>query len=164
MDSINDPVSSSIISKDKTELDSIRNTDVISNNPSSIISKTEKPKQKKKKSKGKLHFPYPNFNFGVIVEGDEIDHSFQFKNIGNKPIDIKTIKVSCGCTTPSYPFTSIAPGETAMIDVSYSSLNKWGKQKASLTVWTNGRPAKYTLYLEGVVHEREKKDPNINEK
>ncbi len=106
------------------------------------------------KPKGKLFFPQEIYNFGVITEGDEFDHTFKFRNTGQGPIAIENIEVSCGCTTPTYPFIDIRSGQLSELSVHYSSKNKWAHQKPSMTIYTNGDPAVYTIYLEGDVHEK----------
>ena len=112
----------------------------------------KKPVEKKKpKKRPKIKFEEKIHNFGLLMEGDEIEHSFQFKNTGNADLVIKSATATCGCTTPSYPFIPIKPGESGKIDVTYNSKGKLGSQKPMITVVTNARPRTYKLFLEGVV-------------
>lgn len=107
--------------------------------------------KKKKKKRPAMKFDDTTFKFGTIKQGDKIDHKFKFKNTGNAPLVIKTVDVSCGCTFPSYPFIPIEPGEEGVIEVTFNSEHKIGRQKPTVTVVTNARPRTVKLYLEGFV-------------
>jgi len=121
---------------------------------STANSKKVKIKKKpKRKKKGRLKFASTTYNFGVLTEGDEIDKTFYFQNVGSAPVAISYIDVSCGCTTPNYSFMDIMPGAHSKISVHYNSKNKWGRQKPYLTIYTNGDPAEYILTMKGDVHE-----------
>lgn len=104
----------------------------------------------------KIRFDSDTYDFGRIIEGKEIDHRFTFTNTGSAPLVIKDVKVTCGCTTPFYPFIPIEPGKTGVISVHFSSKGRLGNQKPTITVFTNAEPDKYELYLKGVIDtERE---------
>ncbi|HOA46427.1 MAG TPA: DUF1573 domain-containing protein, partial [Paludibacteraceae bacterium] len=43
------------------------------------------------------------FDFGTVNEEvGKISHVFNFKNIGVTPLSLKSVKASCGCTTPEW--------------------------------------------------------------
>lgn len=107
--------------------------------------------KKKKKRRAKIKFNELVHKFGTIKTGDKVKHQFKFKNIGNAPLVIKSVDVSCGCTFPSYPFLPIEPGKDGMIDVTFDSEHKVGRQKPTITVVTNARPRTIKLNLEGFV-------------
>lgn len=107
--------------------------------------------KKKKKKRPAMKFDETTFKFGTIKQGDKIDHKFKFKNTGSAPLVIKTVDVSCGCTFPSYPFMPIEPGKEGIIEVTFNSEHKIGRQKPTVTVVTNARPRTVKLYLEGFV-------------
>lgn len=111
--------------------------------------------------KPRIKFDKPRFRFGDIFHADKVQHDFEFANIGDAPLEIKDVKVSCGCTTPSYPFLPIAPGETGIIGVTYNSVGKQGFQKATIRVLTNDpTQSEVRLYLSGNVlpKPRDEKD------
>ena len=59
----------------------------------------------KKQSTGKdtqIEWIQKTWDFGEISEGEEVCHTFRFKNIGNYPFIIKKVETGCGCTTVSY--------------------------------------------------------------
>ena len=107
--------------------------------------------KKKKKRRAKIKFNELVHKFGTIKTGDKVKHQFKFKNTGNAPLVIKSVDVSCGCTFPSYPFLPIEPGKDGVIDVTFDSEHKVGRQKPTITVVTNARPRTIKLNLEGFV-------------
>ncbi len=84
-----------------------------------------------------ISFADPTFDFGEIFHADKVKHKFEFVNLGQRDLEIKSAKASCGCTTPSYPFLPIAPGESGFIGVTYNSVGKQGFQRATIRVRTN---------------------------
>ncbi len=118
-------------------------------------------KKKKPKKRAKIVFEETEYDFGVIDQGDKINHDFIFKNTGNADLEILNVEVTCGCTTPSYPFIPIAPGEKGTIGVSYNSTGKLGNQKPMITVFSNARPKVQKIYLKGIVDAARAKDKNV---
>jgi len=95
-------------------------------------------------------------NYGTIHQGDEVTHKFKFKNTGNSELVINNVTASCGCTHPSYPFIPLGPGEEGYIGVHFDSAGRLGKQKPTITVYTNAQPQSYELFLEGYVDSGER--------
>lgn len=112
----------------------------------------EKPKPKPKpKKRPKATFAATTYNYGRIMQGDEVEHNFTFTNNGKADLLITNVSASCGCTHPSYPFIPIAPGEEGTIGVFFDSKGRLGRQSSTITVVTNARPTTYKLKLEGYV-------------
>ncbi len=109
----------------------------------------------------KIAFQSKIFDYGMIAQGDKVSHQFSFTNVGGSDLIIKNAEASCGCTKPSYPFMPIAPGESGVISVTFSSVGKMGTQKPTITVTSNSSPAVQTLQLTGYVTD--KLDRNILE-
>jgi len=105
-----------------------------------------------------MTFDNRTFDYGYIEEGTVINHTFKFKNTGTTPINILNADVSCGCTFPTYSFMPINPGETSEIGARFDSKGKLGKTKSSITLLTDGRPAKQELFLTGTVIPPKKKE------
>lgn len=79
-------------------------------------------------------FTEENHNFGQVVEGDKVNHTFKFKNTGSNPLRVDNVKPSCGCTTPDWSKEDIAPGAEGFVTVEFDSNGKRGVQKKSVTV------------------------------
>lgn len=118
----------------------------------------EKKKRAERKKRPKMSFDQTTFNYGMIMQGDEINHKFRFVNTGKSELVITNATASCGCTQPSYPFIPIAPGEEGFIGVNFNSTGKLGPQKPTITITTNASPKTYKLYLDGFVDAERAKD------
>ncbi|MFN4147121.1 MAG: DUF1573 domain-containing protein [Runella sp.] len=82
-----------------------------------------------------------NFDFGTLKEGQEVEHSFKFKNTGDFPLIINNVSASCGCTIPQWPRDPIGPGEEAAILVRFNSRGKVGSQLKTVSIFANTNPA-----------------------
>ncbi|HRI29026.1 MAG TPA: DUF1573 domain-containing protein [Chitinophagales bacterium] len=104
-----------------------------------------------KSNKPVMTFDYNTIDFGTIVTGSKVQHSFAFTNTGAAPLIIHDASGSCGCTVPEIPLEPIAPGETGTIVIHYDSTGKIGLQNKTITVQTNALPATHLVYIKAVV-------------
>lgn len=116
----------------------------------SLIKPAEKPLMPEIEGPA-IHFEHETFDFGKITQGDIVRHQFKFKNIGNKNLEIKDVKGSCGCTITKFSKEPVPPQAEGTIDVSFNSAAKMGPQNKSLTVFTNAEPSIKVLYIKGEV-------------
>ena len=91
------------------------------------------------------------YEFGQIVQGEKVAHSFEFTNTGKSNLIIASATGSCGCTVPSWPKEPIAPGENSKINVIFDSNGKQGKQTKTITIVANTVPNKTVIALKGEV-------------
>lgn len=98
-----------------------------------------------------LELTSDSYDFGTIKEGDNIEHEFTFTNTGGSPLIISNVQASCGCTTPEYSKTPIAPGETGLVKVVFNSAGQVGKQHKIVTVTSNALSTNTLLHLRGEV-------------
>jgi hypothetical protein len=91
------------------------------------------------------------YEFGMVNEGEIVEHSFKFKNEGEFPLIINNVTASCGCTIPEWPRDPIAPNEESSILVRFNSKGKPGPQVKTITVYANTMPAYSELRLQGIV-------------
>ena len=85
----------------------------------------------------KIVFSENRYEFGDIIQGDIIEHVFEFTNSGNAPLVLQDVKTTCGCTVPEWPRTPLAPGATAELKVKFNSAGKIGIQNKVITVISN---------------------------
>ena len=45
-----------------------------------------------------IEFEDPEYDFGEISLGSSVEFSFKFKNTGESPLIIQSVKAACGCT------------------------------------------------------------------
>ena|SRR5260221_11268049 len=77
-------------------------------------------------------------DFGDILQGEKVEHTFKFVNTGTEPLVITNVQVTCGCTTPKgWPRDPINQGEKAEIIVQFNSAGKIGRQNKVVTVVSN---------------------------
>lgn len=78
----------------------------------------------------------PVKTFDIVPKGDVINHTFEIKNDGDAPLEIKDVKPACGCTVASYDKV-IAPGEVGRIISDLDTSNFDGPIAKSIAVFTN---------------------------
>lgn len=77
-------------------------------------------------------------DFGDIMQGDKVEHTYVFTNTGNEPLIVTNVNVTCGCTTPKgWPKDPIQPGAKGEIIVAFNSAGKSGKVNKVVTVVSN---------------------------
>ncbi|GAB4330815.1 MAG: DUF1573 domain-containing protein [Flammeovirgaceae bacterium] len=96
-----------------------------------------------------ISFKETTFDFGTIKQGDKVNFTFEFKNEGKVPLIISDVKPSCGCTTPDWTKSPVAPGESGKIDVEFNSSGKSGIQVKNITVLANIAEGSKVLQLKG---------------
>lgn len=91
-------------------------------------------------------------NFGNISEkGGRVSHDFKVVNTGDKPLVFISASAACGCTKPQVPKQPVAPGDTAVVKVSYDPYGRPGEFNKTVTVKTNAKPSKLKLRIQGTV-------------
>ena len=85
----------------------------------------------------KIKFKENSFDFGEITQGDVVEHTFEFENVGTQSLVINDVRTTCGCTVPKWPREPLAPGESASMTVQFSSRGKVGMQNKVITVISN---------------------------
>jgi len=49
-----------------------------------------------------MHFEEKTYDFGKVISGDTVEHTFVFENRGTEPLKILSARGSCGCTVPIF--------------------------------------------------------------
>ncbi|MES2617991.1 MAG: DUF1573 domain-containing protein [Bacteroidota bacterium] len=83
-----------------------------------------------------VQFKELEFDFGNIIQGTPASHIFEFKNVGNRVIDLQNVGASCGCTTPNWKGGPYKPGETGQITATYNAASE-GYFNKTITVTTS---------------------------
>jgi mono/diheme cytochrome c family protein len=77
------------------------------------------------------------FDFGTVLQGRVVEHSFPFTNTGDADLVIGEVTTPCGCTAVVAGKTVIAPGESSTIDATYDSAARSGDVERVITVRSN---------------------------
>ena len=101
----------------------------------------------------KMTFEEQNYEFGEVMEGEIIEHTFKFKNTGKAPLAIQGARSTCGCTVPEWPKEPIPVGEEGEIFVRFDTKNKRARQVKPVIITANSYPATAKVYLRGFVKE-----------
>lgn len=102
-------------------------------------------------AKAQMVIAEKSHDFGTITEGVQATHTFTFKNTGNAPLVLNSVRASCGCTTPKWTKEAVAPGEEGEITAIYNSKGRPGNFTKTITINHNGEGGTAFLTIRGVV-------------
>ena len=96
-------------------------------------------KKTEQKNGAVISWEKKNHDFGNVVQGDKVEHTFYFTNTGNEPLIITDVQVNCGCTTlpKGWPRDPIPHGGNGEITISFNSAGKMGIQNKPVMLVTN---------------------------
>lgn len=77
------------------------------------------------------------YDFGKMYEGQKRTTSFLLKNKGKKPLIIRKIETSCGCTVPRLIERVVQPDHSTLIEIEFRARGKSGKQYKTITLYCN---------------------------
>ncbi len=104
-----------------------------------------------------MKFKEKEKDFGTFKEEiGSVTYSFKFKNVGKKPVIIRNVYSTCGCTVPDWSKQPIAPGKEGYVKATYNAKNRPGPFSKNVTVIANTVPAKIILRIKGKVTPRVK--------
>lgn len=109
----------------------------------------------------KIEFETTVIDYGTIEKGSNGLRVFKFKNTGNAPLVVSSVKSSCGCTVPKKPEAPILPGESGEIEVKYDT-KRVNPIRKTITVTSNAETPTVALKIKGNVIDSSKK--NVMEK
>ncbi len=79
-------------------------------------------------------FPVVTHDFGTVARAAKTEFRFEFENRSNQTIHVRSVRASCGCTTPIVETESVAPGQRGSILAKFNTHTHTGKRQATLTV------------------------------
>jgi hypothetical protein len=80
-----------------------------------------------------------NQNIGKIDQGQVVEISWHFRNTGEKPLVIASVRAGCGCTGAEGPAEPVAPGKEGAIKAKFDSKNFTGTQHKQVYVKSNSK-------------------------
>jgi hypothetical protein len=92
-----------------------------------------------------IQFEQISYNFGKVIQGEQLSYTFHFKNVGKSSLLISGVEASCGCTTSIPPKAPVLPGEKGSISITFDSKGKTGEVISHLVVTANTYPAQTLL-------------------
>lgn len=109
---------------------------------------------------GRVSFETREVNFGDIIQGSSVEHTFRLTNKGAGELVIRKWKPGCGCTSSQPDKMTLQPGETATAKAIFNSTGQNGSIQKSITVVTNDpiEPV-VNLFIQGVVKPADLNQP-----
>ncbi len=105
-----------------------------------------------------MSFPKIEHDFGQVKEdGGSAVYTFEFLNKATTPIIISNVSASCGCTTPEWTKSPVAPGKKGTIKVTFDPINRPGPFDKTITINYNLDSKVAVLRIKGYVKEKDKK-------
>jgi len=101
-----------------------------------------------------IKFDTAVFNFGRILQGEQVSTVFKFTNIGDADLIIQKVETSCGCTVPEYDRAPVKPGQNGTIRVRFDSDGKEGSQYKTVKITSNCKDNIFDLVVIGEVETR----------
>jgi hypothetical protein len=95
----------------------------------------------------KFDFKESVWDFGKIKEGEKVEHTFKFTNVGKEDLVISKVTASCGCTIPDWSREPIKPGKEGKIKVSFDSKGKSNFVSKEITIFANTNPVTSSLEI-----------------
>ncbi len=92
--------------------------------------------------------------FEKVKAGEMLSFDFFYTNTGDAPLVITKVTVACSCTVPTFPKTPLAPGERAVIKVTFDTKGKYGYQDRILEVFSNAPNSPFKIRFKGVVDNK----------
>ena len=75
--------------------------------------------------------------FGDIPATDVVDHVFEVKNVGAKPLEISRVQTSCGCTAAVMDSQMLKPGAKTRLKVTFDPRGRSGPQNRIVWIFSN---------------------------
>ena len=110
-----------------------------------------------KSALSQLHFESVSHDFGTFGEADgKVSCTFRAVNNSRKPLIIRNIATSCGCTVPEFQRSPILPGDSTTVRVTYDPYGRPGIFDRKLYVWGTAEKPMAVLEIKGTVTPRQK--------
>lgn len=99
-----------------------------------------------------MEFDSDNHDFGLIVQGEKVAHTFKFKNSGGADLVISSASATCGCTVPAFSKEPVKPGGTGKVEVVFDSSGRQGFNTQEVKILTNAQPNTIKLTVRAEIY------------
>ena len=87
-------------------------------------------------------------DFGEIRQGHPVKFVFRYKNTGDAPLTLETVRTTCGCTAAEWTEGPVAPGASGEISVEYDAY-QGGAFKKKIRVFFQEQKKAEILWIRG---------------
>ena len=105
-------------------------------------------------SGARIQFDSAVYDFGKVIAGDQVKHTFYFTNTGVQDLVLSNVHGACGCTVVGDWVRQVKPGGAGTIPVVFNTANNNRPVAKPITVFCNDRTQPggvFTLQLKGIV-------------
>ncbi len=95
------------------------------------------------------------FKFPDTKQGQQLSHTFKFKNTGNTPLVISNYKVACSCTKAIFTKAPILPNQQSEITITFDTNGKYGYQDRIIYIYSNAKKSPIKLRIKVYVYNIE---------
>jgi len=99
-----------------------------------------------------IEFDKVTFDYGTLEIGDVKTGVFTYTNVGNKPLVLFDVIVSCDCTEVEWQKEPVMPGKTGVIKAIYTAKTA-GLISKQITVQSNAQTDRVRLQMKGDVKD-----------
>lgn len=104
--------------------------------------------------KPKIVFDEQTYDFGKVFIGENVQHKYEFKNVGKGELIINNVKSSCGCTAALVSKINLLTNEKGEVEVKFNPGSYVGRVSKSVTVNSNDpENPRFKLTITGEVAE-----------
>ncbi len=100
---------------------------------------------------GYIEFRNIRHDFGTVRHGEQLVHTFRYRNTGDAPLVIHSASADCGCTVPEFDGRPLGPGEEGSLRVVFDTRGFRGRQVKTINLFTNADNALVTLALRAMI-------------
>lgn len=95
------------------------------------------------------------FKFPDTKQGEQLSHTFKFKNTGTTPLVISSFKVACSCTKAIFSKAPILPNQESQITITFDTNGKYGYQDRVIYIYSNAKKNPIKLRIKVYVYNVE---------
>ncbi len=113
-------------------------------------------------AQAKLTLPESSFDFGNVPQHSTISHDFWIHSTGIDTLKITEVRPGCGCTKAPLGNKILAPGDSALLEIIYSTKNYRNKQAKRPRIYSNaGKGTDIVLFEAFVIRQPDSTFPVI---
>lgn len=102
-------------------------------------------------SQAKIEIKESKQNFGFVKKGEVVKLKYEISNVGNEPLMINNIDISCSCTTAEFDKKPIPPQQKTVVTIIFDTKTVYDRQDRVVLLHSNDQKSPHKLRYKGVV-------------
>lgn len=100
------------------------------------------------------------YDWGEVIQGEVVQHSFEIKNSGGAPLRVERVRPSCGCTTVDFD-KLLEPGAMGKVTLKIETNKFSGTVRKTADILSNAGRSSQKLTMKGKIEPAFKMEPKI---